>query len=46
MIKCPINDITCPYNHNGKCVMENAEQECDEFAEIYNGEIEVVVDGR
>lgn len=42
MIKCPVNDITCPYNKRGECTLENAENECDEFGETYMGEVEII----
>ena len=35
---CPTDDFVCPYYKDGYCFLEDAEQECDAFFGLEDGE--------
>lgn len=42
---CPANDMNCPYwAWGGRCTLENAEMECDEFFGLEDDEEEEETD--
>ena len=36
-IDCPEDDFRCPYYKEGKCTLENVEEECSDFYYYWDG---------